>query len=370
MIDDPPAVHSDTLDIPATEELSITAFSGNETYFSAGLYDDPLFGMQEIIGMVNPSLSVQGVDSIGQEASGYLKLYIDQVYGDSNAVAEFDLIEIGRRWRAPAWRQDSIPVLTNNIVASFQVTSNDSILIPLDQEWFNRYGDYFRSTSANRDSLYRQNMYGLALVPKNEAKILSFESGLTQLVIDNHEPPGTDEDDPEPGIFRQLMRATGFSINREEIPEYDGRTAVLNTFENTFRLRFNVTEEFIGSRNISRTELVLYEDTTAMQNLPAGHNRIKAHELNVYYLDENETERAVLKDSDLVMVRNEDDHSFRVNLTNYVNANLVGTMDERDFYVIVRGNNGRIIPTLLYNETSEERRPRILITRVNPEINE
>lgn len=378
IIDDPPRVKADTVDIPATEGIPITTFSGNETYYSSGWYNDILFGEQVVTGLINPSLSRQGVDSIGQNAKGYLKLHVDQVYGDQSTAALYDLVEIDRRWRASTWRLDSIPVLSNNIVASFEITDNDSLRIPLDDEWFGRYREHFNTTD-NRDSLYRQSMYGLALVPRNQAKILSFESGKTELIIDHQIPPvnGSDEngengedeedEDTEPGVFRQIMRATGYSVDRDNLPPSGESTAVFNSFENTLRLRFDVTEEYIGSKNLARAELVLYEDTVAMQNLPANHIRPKANALHVYLLDESETERAVLKNVNFEMARNESDHSFRLNLTSYINSNLTGSMDERDLHIIVRSNNGRIIPTMIHNETSVDRKPRILITSANPE---
>ncbi|MEX0778881.1 MAG: hypothetical protein WD491_08340 [Balneolales bacterium] len=370
LVDEPPSINSDTVDIPLTEGIPITAFSGNENYFSAGWYNDNSFGEQQITGMVNPSLSRQGINDIEVDAKGYLKLHIEEVYGDQNATASFDLVEIGRRWRAPAWRHDSIPELTNNVVASFDITDQDSLEIPLSDEWFGRYVESFNTTAA-RDSLYRQEMFGLALVPKNQAKIISFGSGNTELIIDNQETSEDDdengEDDEEPGIYTQFMRATAYSVNREFIPPQGQNTALYNTFENTLRLSFDATEEFIGSKNVSRAELVLYEDTLALQNLPAGHTRPEAKALYVYLLDENETERAVLKDPSYEMLREEEDNSFRLNLTSYINSNLAGTMDERDLYVIVRSNDGRIIPTFIQNETSEDRKPRIIITSVNPE---
>ncbi|MEX0772624.1 MAG: hypothetical protein WD038_05615 [Balneolales bacterium] len=369
IIDEPPPVNADTLEIPATEGVSITTFSGNEVHFSAGEYDDNIFGRQRITGMINPSLSAQEVDSIGENAEGYLKLHVEEVLGDQSASASFDLIEIERRWRAPAWRPDSTLEFNNhNVVASFNIADEDSIRIKLDDEWFGRYADHFNA-SEDRDDSYKEQMFGLAIVPTNQAKILSFESGKTELIIDNQVSSTEDDDDDEdePGVFRQFMRATGYSIDRDEIPAPGESTAVLNTFENTLRLKFDITEDFIGSKNVSRAELVLYEDTEAMQDLPAGHERPEPEALYVYMLSEDETERAVLESPNLEMLRNEDDNSFRVNLTSYVNANLAGPMDERDLYVIVKDNDGRIIPTLIHNETSEDREPRILITSANPE---
>ncbi|MEX2641284.1 MAG: hypothetical protein WD266_11385 [Balneolales bacterium] len=368
--DDPPLVQSDTVYLPGTESFTITSFSGNQDYFTAGRYNDAVFGDQQIIGMISPSLQTSGIDSVGQSAKGYLKLHIDQVYGDRASTGAFDIVEIERRWRASAWRPDSLPDLSSNkIIGSFEVDNEDSLRIPLDDEWLQRYAGHFnKNASAQRDSVYRQSMFGMAIVPRNDAKILSFEAARTELIID-HSDDEQNGDDEDQGVFRQIMRATANSIEQGSAAAPAGSKIITNNFSNTLRLRFDVDDDFIGTNNISRAELVLYEDTLSMQqDLPSSHRRPQANALYVYLLTEEETERAIIKDPEIELLRNESDHSFRVNLTSYINSNLTGTMDVRDFYLIVRDDNGRIIPTLIHDEHSNTRRPKILITSAKPEI--
>lgn len=370
LIEEPAEIVSDTIDVTATSETRIRSFSGNLAFFSAGWYDDQLFGEQKVTGIMQPSIDfADGAGMPDDDGSPYLILEVEEIYGDVNATAEFDIVQIEQRWRGDAWRPDSIPELGTRVIGSFEVAGQDSIAVELDDdggEWFEQYHQHYHLEEDRRDQ-YKTSMFGLALVPKNTAKIVSFVSQNTLLHVDN---PEEDEEGEQQEDFYTGMRAWGYSLDREE-PEQeldDSVTRINNTFENILRLDFTVDEHLFDARNIARAELVLTENHDLLEStLPDGHRRPEVESLHIHFLDDEEAQISVLDDPTFSPGRTEDDElTFRSNLTGYVNNQLFDTPDEGRFYIISGGNDGRIVPSLLYNHRADESHPRILITSASP----
>ncbi|MCA1802226.1 MAG: hypothetical protein LC662_07185 [Rhodothermaceae bacterium] len=368
-------IQVDTLRIDAITPLDLPTFSGELINFSAGQYDDPLFGSFRATAIIMPGLSTaERVIGSGDEL--YLVLYPTTVYGDSTSTAAFDLIEIGERWRGTNWTLDDRPVLTGNVIGSFEVGPDaDSIAVPIDRDWISNYSTFIPEVEGqDRDSTFRANIFGFAIVPAGGNKIVGFsasqtdDESFTNLVSSYlYHIPELSE-----GGWRISSRSWAYSLEHDfstaTVPMPENATPVLNTFKNAFQLDFRINEDILGTKNISRVEAVLYEDTLSLQNsLPEFHNRPESNRTFIYRLEPGEQNFLVLRNPNDNIFRNNADASYRFNLLGYTNDILFGTPQQLTFVATSGSNNGLIYPNLIYNTLEPVFFPKIIVTKLIPE---
>src|SRR6056297_2010405 len=75
---------------------SFTTFSGRLSFFSAGQFNDPLFGDLSVRSFIKPSLPGLTSDTLSSNVQMNLRLLIEDgsIYGDTLSTAEYDLVEI------------------------------------------------------------------------------------------------------------------------------------------------------------------------------------------------------------------------------------------------------------------------------------
>jgi len=363
-------VQSDSLLISSLSVVSSPSFSGNRTYVTTGRIEDPVFGKMMATALLQPSIAKEAeVDTIGENAVARLSLNVSSRYGAESARGDFEVVEITRPWRSSSWRYDSIPALAKNpdmsrkVVGQFTITDADSITVRLDEEWTARYRDIFnRRVSDLRDSLYRAQMPGLAIVPAEGAeKMFSVEVSRAKLLIQGGEG------------MRDLsmdMRRSAVSLEKEMPDEgaLGSSKPVFNTRGSMLELDVDFTEEFLGTTNFSRVELVLYEDTVRMKTgVPADFDRPRSETMQVYFLTPEQVSFAIAVDPRFQVTRRTADSSYRVNLTNLANDQLRTGGDDRRLYAVVGANDGRLFPTLFSGLDSPGRQPKLLITSISKE---
>lgn len=351
---------------------SFISFTGNQSYFSAGQFNDPLFGNVRSVSLLKPSLPTIGVtDSLS--AGSYLSLQLavndSSLYGDTLSTAQFNIVELNQIWRGRAWKiNDEVP-LSQNVIGSFQVDeTTDSLVVPLDQEWSSRYRDFYNAFSANRDSLYRYDFHGLAIVPQNEAQLVPFSSSESRFfVID----PAQEDTSFVTGA------QWGFSLERSgggDAPA--GSSKLINTFEKVVKFNLNLSSEDLGTVNISKVELFVYRDNETLSNTisqvsnsavrpPIGTTRL--------YLSETQNlPEAFTAGSPLATgAYDEEEGAYRFDITRFTNSILLeGTPENNSFYVTFDSNDGIIRSGLLFNDQApEDVRPKIVVTFVNTKDN-
>ncbi|HKK63810.1 MAG TPA: hypothetical protein VJ951_14695, partial [Bacteroidales bacterium] len=130
-----------------------------------------------------------------------------------------------------------------------------------------------------------------------------------------------------------------------------------------------LTEENLQSQNLSRVELVLFENRNLLeQTLPFNHTRPNVESVRVHILDNeiNLAEQIFSSNPDFIALRDSADNSFRFNITNLANSELFGTPVEGRFYLTIQLTNGQIFSTAFYDINAvENRRPMINVTAVN-----
>ncbi|MDZ7692412.1 MAG: hypothetical protein U5K69_14970 [Balneolaceae bacterium] len=355
-------VEVDTFQVSGVESESYEYYTGSLSYLSAGQFVDPVFGDMKSIGLIRPLLVAEGTD-ISINASMKLRLAIDQqyVYGDSTDPAEFDLVELDQAWRGNAWRISDQPQFRNaNPVGTFTVDRQDSIDVELSSNFLARYINYV-SGNEDRDT-YRTNFGGLAIVPKDSTKILPIQSQETSFIIEN----------PEDDTLEFGLRDWAFSLERASQGAVPAETSKWHsTLENVIKLDLDIPEEELQAINISRVELVVYEDQMRLRNSmdqlspTAGRPPISSARL---FLLEPENVPVALESGNVLSngVYNEDDGTYRFDITSFTNSVLIsGIREELGFYLTLQTHNGIIRSSLLYNdEAPQAKQPKIIVTSV------
>ncbi|MDG5766947.1 hypothetical protein QA596_05670 [Balneolales bacterium ANBcel1] len=356
---------ADTIFIESTAVVSTPSFSGNRPYVTAGHYDDPVFGNIHATALMRPSISRQTGDTIVANARARVRFNIDHHYGVEGESAEFALVEVDRPWRSSSWRYDSIPNLSDRVIARFTVSGSDSVDVPIEnQEWINAYRSIFLQTSATvRDSLYRANMPGLALVASGGAdKLISTEMQNFRFVFEH----------PENDTLNLEKIASGWAVSLDTDigpgQVTDNGVALLNTQRAMLMLDIPFTEDYLGTDMFSRLELVVYEDTLAMQaGTHPNLTRPRSETSRLFFLESDDLDFAITRDPVTQVNRRSEDQSYRFNLTNFATDRLYGSPAERRLYLSYGFNDGRVLPMLFGNTDNPDIRPRIIITRVSQE---
>lgn len=355
-------VNADTVVISNISMVSSPAFSGNRPFFTSGSVNDPVFGDIKATALLRPSITKASGDSIGENDIAYFTLNAAHIFGDTLESATFHVVEVDRHWRSTSWRYDSIPDLSDRIVTTFQVAGADSISEPMNADWLSRYREIFLTESAAvRDSLYRADMPGLAIVPaEDHGKMFSAEGARTRIVF--HSATDT---------LTKGMNAWAVSLETESPDDEQFGTSKLvnNTFGSMIKLDFEISEEMLGTNSFSQVQLVLYEDTVRMDSgLPANYQRPRSATTRLYYLEPDQINYAITVDPRFQSNRNDDDGSYRFNLTNLAYDRLhASSSDSRRLYVLHSINDGRYLPKLFGSPDDPARQPKILITSISQE---
>ncbi len=363
-------VHADTVIISNLSLVSSPSFSGNLIYVTTGKVDDPVFGKITATALLRPTIARDAqVDTIGENAVARLSLNISSRYGHESAPGDFQVVEIGRPWRSTSWRYDSIPDFARNpdmskkVVGEFTLTGTDSITVRLSDEWTRRYREIFHNPSASeKDSLYRADLPGLAIVPaEGTDKMFSIQVSRANLLIQSGD--GTID------LIKEIS-SWAVSLDKEGPNEQVIGTSkpVFNTRGSMLKLDFDFSEEFLGTTNFSRVELVLYEDTLRMKSgVSADFERPGSETLRIFYLEPDQIPYAINIDPRFQTNRRSEDSSYRVNATNLANELISGGGKSRSLYAVIGINDGRFQPTLLSGSAPPHRQPKLLITSISKE---
>ncbi len=362
-------VNADTALITNLSVARSPSFSGIRLYSTAGRVVDPVFGEIKATALMRPSISrVEQADTIGENAVAHLSLNIDSQYGSAAAPADFYIVELGRPWRSSSWRYDSIPDFAKNpdlspkVIGQFTLSGTDSISVPLSDEWISRYREIFSmSPGILRDSLYRADMPGLAIIPAGGTdRMFSVEMPRARLLIQSGNGLGD--------LSKEFDSwAVSLEMDNPEEKDFGAAKPVFNTMSSMLEIDIDFTEEFLGTVNFSRVELVLYEDTVRMQSgLPADFERPRSETMRIYILEPEQLYYAISGEPRFQVNQRESDRSYRINLTSLVNEQLrIGGDDGRKFYAVIGSNDGRFLPVLLSGSEDHQRKPKLLITSIS-----
>ena len=372
---DPTAeVVQDTLIVNNLQSIDATSYSGDLSFFSAGRYDDPLLGSLKATGYLKPFLPSEN-DTMKADAEMLMRLMFntEQVYGDSLGSQQFDLYEMGQFWRDRALTLDDELELQSEKLGEFTVGSADSLVINLSDiapEWVDKYRSYAQDskedTTNAADSTYIYEAHGLALVPQGNGKIVPLTSDSIGFIIQH----------PEADTFDVGLSRSGYHLNRGAASLSQGSLPLHSTYESVLNFeRLGISEIDIQPAGLSRAELVLHENTAALEQSldgePSSAQRAKEqtaflHLANPDGLPENIDPGAPLNSpTRLQGVYSPEDGTYRFDITTIV-ENIIrnGFPEDREFFVTLP-NDGAIKSTVIMadgNQVSDGLQPKIIIT--------
>lgn len=356
-------VVTDTIFIDGLEAIQANSYSGELSFFSAGSYNDPLFGDMEATAFLKPALPAEG-DSMESDAKMLLRISVDgnQVYGDMAAGQEFSIYEIDEFWRDRALKiDDEVQINTNQEVGKFTVENNDSLDVELSTDWVDEYRQF--AEDSDSDSLYQFNFFGLALVPDNENKIISLNSSSTRFVIQNPEADTFEVATLEWGY--NLSRSGSNALSQGSVPFYSTYESVINFDE------FGVSDLEIPASGFSRAELVVYQNESemeqSMQSEPTTAKRPAESTVYLHFADSSEIPGSIDPGAPdrIAGTYSADEGAYRFDVTPVVDRIIqAGLPEEREFFITFP-NDGVIKPALIYTDSEGvpvEKRPKIVIT--------
>ncbi|MDZ7658972.1 hypothetical protein [Fodinibius sp.] len=367
-------VVQDTLIINGLTSVDATSYSGELDLFSAGSFDDPLFGSMDVTGYLKPNLPASS-DTLKEEGEVLLRIMYnsEQVSGDTAGTQQFDLYQINQFWRDRVLKVDNELSLGQKL-GEFSVGTEDSLMINLSDiapQWVDEYRMYADSskqdTTGAVDSAYVYDAHGLALVPQNSAKIIPLYRDSTRFFIQHPEADTFDVPLNRWGYY--LDRGTNSSIPQISIPLHSTYESVLN-FKS-----LGIEELDIQPPGLSRAELVLYENTPALEQSlvgePSTTQRAKEqvaylHLANPEGLPENIDPGAPLNNpTRLQGSYSAENGTFRFDVTRLV-ENIIrnGFPEDREFFITLP-NDGVIKSTLIMtddDQVPDGLKPKIIIT--------
>lgn len=362
-------IEVDTLEFGNTETTSIIPYTGFSDYITAGQFDENLFGNIVATAYMKPVLLSPSSSTFNLNSEMKLRLIIDDeaFYGDTTQTAEFDLIEIGELWRAKAWKIND-EVSFKNVstpVASFSVSKQDSIEVDISDAWFGSYRQFYLNDDIDRDTLYRESFHGLAVIPTNSTKLVPFNTSESEFVIYT----------PDEDTVTIPLQQWAYSLQRSgEQPSPAGSQKVTSTLEHLIEFDLDITREALGSVNISKVELLFYQDNEGLRQslneVSAAASRPQPMTASLYLVDPSENPEAVDLGNPIASGEYDtEDKAFRFNITSFANGSLIEGVDEDfRFFVTVGSKNGIIYSSLLHNgQASPDKTPKLIVTSIKTE---
>ncbi|MDZ7772794.1 MAG: hypothetical protein U5K31_08665 [Balneolaceae bacterium] len=353
----------DTLELGAVESRSFSAFSGNYPFLSAGTFDDPLFGRLMAVGYLKPVLPNISEDvTFRANAEMSMDIRIDQsrVYGDSLANVRYDLVDVGELWRGGSMKIDDRVALGEATIGSFTIGTHTQVSVDLSREWVDSYRNFYENRESNRDSLYRVDFHGLALMARESGKILPINTDESQFVVHN---PGGD-------TLNIGLSTWGYTLERDNVPEFLGQSSLHGTLEQVLKVELDTLNDAGNAQNISRVELVIYEDSLLMESslddLSGSATRPDMPRLRLQRVEQGTTPESIDPGSAVAMGHYDPrDQAFHFDLTDFVRGGGLQADGGYEYYVTGPAHGGVIRSSLLFNDKAPyDKRPKLILTSI------
>lgn len=370
------SVSSEEFSVENISSIDANTFSGRLSNSALGYVEDPVYGTLNAVAVLKPSISRADVDTLNEGDTMTLRLVFNTpVYGEEMSVSDFEIYEVSEPWRGNEIRYNQEAAIDfTSQVADFQVAEDDTVEVELSSEWVDKFSTYFNSTDANRDSVYVNEFYGLAIVPAETNSKVRFL----------RHTPQDEEDDPDVTEFRvystelndedeevevvnpiSLRDWGSYSIRTDEQDHNSGY--VLHNIDQLMELNLDLPIEDLQAENIINASLVFSIDRSEEQmfsNIVRPEvETIRAHTFS-------STPSDLISEIFISSPRfgadlNEDEDIFKVDVTQYVLNAAYGDADEGPLYFSVQTVNGIFYSVKLHDDTAPQgRQPRLIITSV------
>lgn len=361
------------VEVTNIEVLNETGYSGRLGNSAAGYIEDPFFGTIEAATLLKPSINTDQLSEIVSNSIVRLQLVINPIlYGQDQRV-DYNIYPAGEIWRGNQLNyNESVNIDTGMLVGSFSARGEDSLTVNLSSEWVNMYRDFYNSESADRDSLYRYNFPGLAIVPANQNQRVHFfrqqvasddtlDIGVTSFLVEN----------PEDTLSGQIpLIDWGTSMTRTNQPDRENSFVLHNTFETILKMELDLDPADFEGQEIVNAQLMLFENDEYSELTPSSLERPVARTMRAHaFVNEPDNVANDLFTRTPVLTATKDaDGVYKMNLTDLVLGELFGESDIPALYFSIQTNNGILLSTEIYNQNGPaDKTPRLVITTLKAE---
>jgi hypothetical protein len=245
-------------------------FLGKLTYSPVGSFSDPLYGDIEAMGLFKPSIIRGEIGDITTETQAILRLNVDieNVYGNQTTDGTFKVYRVADLWRGSAIRMsDDIGIInidggpiTSAEIGEFAFADVDTtgfVELPLGGTWKSDFVGFYNNADQNRDSLYRYEDFGLAIVPEDDVdKVIHTRFSTSRLLLIN-----ADQD-----TSTNILLDWAYDIDITGGTTPNGNITLSNTFNPFLDIDFTPIAQQLSNNNFIRAELVLTPDSTTISS--------------------------------------------------------------------------------------------------------
>lgn len=361
------------VDVTNIQVLNEDGYSGRLNNSAAGYIEDPFFGTIEAATLLKPSINPDLLPEIADNSTMRLQLVINPIlYGQDQRV-NYNIYQAGQIWRGNQLNyNDPVDIDTGLLVGSFSARGEDTLSVNLSSAWVSMYRDFYNSESANRDSLYRYNFPGLAIVPEGQNQRVHFfrqqvasndtlDLGVSQFLVEN----------PEDSLSGTIpVSDWGTSMTRTNQPERDNSFVLHNTFETVLKMELDLDPADFEGEEIVNAQLMFFENDEYTSLLPSSFNRPAARTMRAHaFVNEpdNIGNDLFARTPQLTATRDENG-VYKMNLTDLVLGQLFGESEIPALYFSIQTNNGILLSTEIFNHNGpEDKTPRLVITTLKAE---
>jgi len=387
LIKEDETIETTTIVIDGLNIIQENAFSGRLSNTALGYLQDPVYGTIKSTALIKPVISRAQVDTIRENTTIFLRLIFNPlIYGNESSLSEFEIYEAGEIWRGTQLRYNrEINVDFGSKVAEFQIAGQDTVDIELSEEWTRKFAGFFNNETADRDSLYRNNFPGLAIVPSENNQKIRFikhsqqEEGdlITSFLVDTTSIENIDvgengDEDEENGDAPELVRLDardwGASFNRTDEPEYD-TGIVLHNGERVLFLDIDLPKDVLKTKNIVNAQLVLSKDLGPEGTFP-GILRPRPNLTRLHVFDKTPADLmgeifnfGQTNPNVFTAVLSDDEETFKMDITQHILNEVYGSIENRKPYLTLQSINGIIFSARFFDTNAPDNlKPRIVIT--------
>ena len=371
-----PNLVTDTLDIQSFDHIQVNASSGNKRFITAGLYTDPVFGRYNAKAMIQPllgaSLGPEG-DSLSTNLDSTqitldLRFNPGNIWGDTTSTVRFKLVEINEAWQQNEWKYKDTVSLGDNLIAEFDYQKEDSLTVPLSQEWTARFVDIFNSPDSVRTDRLNEELFGFAIVTEEDSKLVPI-SDSSRIEISTNTFSDALLDRLNGNTLSQFGQLAT-SLQRSQQPIFDENQFELNsTYNNAVYFKLDSLVRSLENPVFGSVFFAMKEqDSLLASSLPQNHVRPPLNDTRFFITLDSLIEESLVNDSNLgfVISRNNDVDRLQIGIKNTVDRILIDTTLSANFNLILGSNNGILKTNLYYSASSDVFKPTLFISNLEP----
>jgi hypothetical protein len=292
-------------------------------------------------------------------------------YGNKSLEGEFKVFRVNEFWRGSSFQMsEDLEVLKNETnqltiteVGNFKLNEFDTLGIAefsLGGTWKSDFIKFFNNTE-DRDSIYKYDDFGLAIVPENDVqKIIYTKFNQSKLLIISPEQDSIDRD-----TSINTISDWAFDLEALHGSAPEENITLNNTYNPFLNLDLTYTANNIKNKNFFKAELLLTVDSTIVnESLNVNEIRTINPPFRVQIGPASDIAYSLGFNTSGVTA-SIDNNVYRFDITDVLNAYIYGNTEISDIFIYAAQNNGYLgFNTFFGENTALEARPKILIYNV------